>query len=104
MCDNVSVHKGKQVQQWLASHPRFVPVFTPVHCSWMNQIEQWFSILTRKRLRIADFADKTHLAAQLALFVDQWNAHAHPFRWSTRSVAKVMAECQPQIPQETLAA
>ena len=98
VCDNVSVHKGKQVQAWLALHPRFRLVFTPVHCSWMNQVEQWFSILARKRLRIADFTDKTHLADQLARFVAQWNVRAHPFRWSSKSVAKVMAKCQP--PQE----
>ncbi len=39
-------------------HPRFVFHHPPVHCSWMNQVEQWFSILQRKRLKIADFADK----------------------------------------------
>ncbi len=94
-CDNVSVHPGKQVQAWLALHPRFRLVSTPVHCSWMNQVEQWFSILQRKRLRIADFADKTHLAEQLARFVAQWNLRAHPFRWSSKSAAKVMAKCQP---------
>jgi transposase len=52
--DNLSVHKGKQVQAWLQSHPRFTFFFVPVHCSWMNQVEQWFSILQRKRLRISD--------------------------------------------------
>jgi hypothetical protein len=43
--DNVRMHKGKQVQAWLAKHPRFVWHFPPVHGSWMNQVEQWFSIL-----------------------------------------------------------
>jgi DDE superfamily endonuclease len=37
--DNLSVHKGKQVQTWLQSHPRFVCWFLTVHCSWMNQVE-----------------------------------------------------------------
>lgn len=92
--DNVRMHKGKQVQAWLAKHPRFVFHFPPVHCSWMNQVEQWFSILQRKRLRIADFADKKHLAQRLLAFVDEWNEHAHPFQWSTKSVAKVMAKCE----------
>jgi transposase len=91
--DNVRMHKGKQVQAWLAKHPRFVFSFPPVHCSWMNQVEQWFSILQRKRLRIADFADKPHLAQRLMAFVAEWNEHAHPFPWSTKSVAKVMAKC-----------
>ncbi len=55
VCDNVSVHHGKQVKKWLAAHPRFVLHFTPVHCSWMNQVEQWFGILKRKRLTLPHF-------------------------------------------------
>jgi hypothetical protein len=39
LADNVSVHHGKLVQQWLDDHPRFVAHFTPVHCSWMNPVE-----------------------------------------------------------------
>jgi transposase len=92
--DNLPMHKGKQVQAWLARHPRFVFHYPPVHCSWMNQVEQWFSILQRKRLVIADFADKAMLAERLLTFVSQWNEHAHPFHWSTKSAAKVMAKCQ----------
>jgi transposase len=92
--DNVRMHKGKQVQAWLAKHPRFVFHFPPVHCSWMNQVEQWFSILQRQRLQIADFVDKQQLAERLMAFVAEWNNHAHPFRWSTKSVAKVMAKCE----------
>jgi transposase len=79
--DNSSVHKGKQVRTWLVAHPRFVCWFLPVHCSWMNQIEQWFSLVQRKRLMA---------------FVAEWNAHAHPFNWSTKSAAKVMAKHQAQ--------
>ena len=91
VCDNVSAHHGKEVRKWFAKHPRFVVHFTPVHCSWMNQVEQWFSILQRKRLRIVDFASKDHLHVQLEQFIREWNMHAHPFNWSTKSVAKVMA-------------
>jgi transposase len=92
--DNLKMHKGKQVQAWLAAHPRFVFHHPPVHCSWMNQVEQWFSILQRKRLRIADFADKAALAERLQAFIAEWNQVAHPFQWSTKSVAKVMAKCE----------
>src|SRR5436305_3979903 len=103
--DNLRMHKGKQVQAWLAQHPRFVFHHPPVHCSWMNQVEQWFGILKRKRLRIADFADKERLAEQLTAFIQQWNEVAHPFAWSTKSVAKVMAKCEPAplAPTEPLA-
>jgi transposase len=92
VCDNVSTHHGKEVLHWSVKHPRFVFHFTPVHCSWMNQVEQWFSIFQRKRLRIADFESTAHLQAKIGQFICEWNQHAHPFNWSTKSVAKVMAE------------
>ena len=92
--DNLRMHKGKQVQAWLAQHPRFVFHHPPVHCSWMNQVEQWFSILQRKRLAIADFADKAELAERLQAFIKEWNEVAHPFKWTTKSVTKIMAKCQ----------
>ena len=92
--DNLVMHKGKQVRAWLAKHPRFVFHHPPVHCSWMNQVEQWLSILRRKRLRIADFASKEHLAERLMAFVREWNEIAHPFNWTSKSVAKVMAKCR----------
>jgi transposase len=92
--DNVRMHKGKRVQAWLAVHPRFVFHHPPVHCSWMNQVEQWFGIARRKRLRIADFASKEQLAERLMAFIREWNEIAHPFNWTAKSVAKVMAKCQ----------
>ncbi len=92
--DNLRMHKGKQVQAWLAKHPRFVFHHPPIHCSWMNQVEQWFGILKRKRLRIADFPGKDHLAERLMAFIKEWNEIAHPFNWTKKSVAKVMAKCQ----------
>jgi transposase len=91
VCDNVSTHHGQEVQKWFINHPRFVVHFTPVHWSWMNQVEQWFSILQRKRLRIVDFDSKDHLHAKIRQFIHEWNQQAHPCNWSTKSVAKVMA-------------
>jgi hypothetical protein len=91
VCDNLRVHKGKKVMQWLNKHPRFTFHFTPVHCSWMSQMEQWFSILQRKRFRIADFASLDDLRDKLYQFIEQWNSKARPFKWTTTSVAKIMA-------------
>ena len=65
----------------------------------MNQVEQWFSILQRKRLCIADFADKAALAERLQAFIREWNEVAHPFAWSTKSVARIMAKCEPALPE-----
>jgi transposase len=95
ICDNARAHTGTHVRVWLQSHPRFVVHFTPVHCSWLNQVEQWFSILQRKRLRIVDFVSKADLEAKLLQFIAEWNTVAHPFNWTTKSVAKVMAEAVP---------
>ena len=95
--DNVRMHKGKLVQEWLSAHPRFECHFPPVHCSWLNQVEQWFSILQRKRFRIADFESLEHLAERLQTFIKEWNAKAHPFNWTSKSAAKVMAKCDKQL-------
>lgn len=92
LADNVSVHHGKVVQQWLAAHPRFVAHFTPVHCSWMNPVEQWFSILRRKRLRSPNFADLTALQWAIRQFIAEWNEHAHPFRWTAASFDIILAK------------
>lgn len=99
--DNLRMHKGKQVQAWLGKHTRFVFHHPPVHCSWMNQVEQWFSILQRKRLAIADFADKAELAERLQAYIRAWNEVAHPFKWSTKSVTKIMAKCGQPLPKDT---
>lgn len=98
--DNVRMHKGKQVQAWLEKHPRFVFHHPPVHCSWMNQVEQWFGVLQRKRLGIADFADKAALAERLHAFIAEWNQVAHPFQWTAKSFDKVLAKCQLPTPTD----
>jgi transposase len=90
LCDNLSVHSGKLTRAWLAAHPRFQMHFTPVHCSWMNQVEQWFSILQRKRLRAPNFADLADLEVKILEFIAEWNATAHPFHWTAKSFDKVL--------------
>jgi hypothetical protein len=91
ICDNVSTHGGKLVRAWLARHPRFRMYFTPVHCSWMNQIEQWFSILQRKRLTAPNFASLEDLERKIEAFIQEWNQQAHPFKWTAKSFEKVLA-------------
>jgi hypothetical protein len=98
LADNVSVHHGKAVQRWLAGHPRFVPHFTPVHCSWMNQVEQWFGILQRKRLRQPNFADLAALTAAILRFITEWNTVAHPFHWTAQSFDKILAKAEAALP------
>jgi transposase len=99
LCDNLSVHHGKLVRAWLAKHPRFQMHFTPVHCSWMNQVEQWFSILQRKRLSAPNFADLHALEERVLAFIDEWNAHAHPFNWTAKSFDKTIAKIDAAVAQ-----
>jgi hypothetical protein len=99
VCDNVSIHKGKLAQLWLKRHPRFKMHHTPVHCSWMNQVEQWFSILRRKRLVAPNFADLDEVAAKIEQFVTEWNEVAHPFKWSEISFSKTLAKVDYEISQ-----
>jgi transposase len=95
ICDNLSVHKGKKVMRWLSNHPRFSFHFTSVHCSWMNQVEQWFSIFKRKRFKIANFTSIEDLRDKIYLYIEKWNRTAHPFKWTTKSVTKIMAYAAP---------
>ena len=58
-------------------------VYTPKHCSWMNQIEIWFSILARRLLRRESFRSGRELSARIRAFIDYFNATlAKPFRWT----------------------
>ena len=92
VCDNVSTHHGKLVRAWLEAHPRFQIHFTPVHCSWMNQVEQWFSILQRKRMVAPNFNDLADLEAKIGTFIEEWNQVAHPFAWTSASFEKILAK------------
>jgi len=89
ICDNVSTHHGKELTKYIKAHPRFQLHFTPVHCSWMNQVEQWFSILKRKRLTFSHFKSKDDLRDKLYLFIEQWNEHAHAFKWNDKTRTKL---------------
>ena len=92
ICDNYPTHNGKEVRKWLDTRPRFVFHFTPKHCSWVNQVEQWFSILQRKRFRIVDFESKADLKLKIDQFIVEWNQIAHPFTWTEKSFDKILAK------------
>ena len=57
--------------------------YTPRHCSWLNQIEIWFSILVRKVLRRGNFTSTDDLRAKVLAFIAYFNrTMAQPFRWT----------------------
>jgi transposase len=80
--DNLQVHKTPEVNAWLDDHPRWTFHFTPTHASWLNQIELFFSILTRRLLRRGIFTSQTDLHDQLLKFIDRYNPTAKPFAWT----------------------
>jgi transposase len=80
--DNGSSHRGQRAIDRLAQrHPNTVMVHTPVHASWLNQAEIYFSIAQRKVLTPNDFTDLADVAARLEAFEDRYNFTAKPFNW-----------------------
>jgi transposase len=81
--DNGSSHRGERAAEELrARHPRIVVVHTPVHASWLNQIEQYFSVLQRKVLTPNDLASLTELADRIAAFGERYSSLGKPFAWT----------------------
>jgi hypothetical protein len=81
--DNGSSHRGQKADQRLRSRwPSIIPVHTPVHASWLNQVEIYFSIIQRKVLTPGDFASLAKLEAALLAFQYRYEKSAAPFRWT----------------------
>ena len=80
--DNGSSHTSRATHAWLAAHPRFAVTYTPKHASWLNMIEQWFGVLTRRLLRRGDFTSRDDLDAKITAFTIRYNKNARPYKWS----------------------
>lgn len=80
--DNSSTHKTPEVRTWLASHPRVHFHFTPTGASWLNMVEAWFGILTRKSVRRGSFDTVRALIKHIRLYIDRWNVNPTPFVWT----------------------
>ncbi|MEY9997300.1 transposase [Streptomyces sp. V4I8] len=80
--DNGSSHRGQKAADRLtAAFPNAVLVHTPVHASWLNQVEIYFSVVQRKVVSPNDFPDLAQVADRLRAFEDRYNATAQPFQW-----------------------
>jgi len=81
--DNGSSHRGERAAEELrARHPRLVVVHTPVHASWLNQIELYFSIIQRKVLTPNDLYSLTDLIQRIRAFGERYSALGKPFAWT----------------------
>jgi transposase len=111
--DNLDIHRSESLVRWVAAESdlaielgekgktgilhnrqsraaflsdkthRIVFHYTPKHCSWLNQIEIWFSILVRKLLLRGSFTSVEDLKAKVLAFIDYYNrTMAKPFKWT----------------------
>ena len=83
--DNLNTHKPKR-DQWLARHKTVHFHYTPTHASWLNQIEIWFSILSRRALKAASFTSPAQVREAIDLFIKAYNENAAPFEWTKEKV------------------
>jgi transposase len=80
--DNGSDHRGQAaVKRLAAAHPNAIMIHTPVHASWLNQVEVFFSIIQKKVVSPNDFSSLEKLSETLLAFVDRYNKTAKPFSW-----------------------
>ena len=89
--DNASTHGTPVVQAWLATHPQIHVHFTPKGASWLNLVEAWFSILTRKSVRRGSFETVRALVRHIERYLAEWNAHPTPFVW-TKAPADIITK------------
>ena len=80
--DNGSDHRGQAAIRRLATaHPNAIMIHTPVHASWVNQIEIFFSVIQKKVVSPNDFASLDDLSRTLLAFIERYNQTARPFNW-----------------------
>lgn len=80
--DNSSTHSTPEVRAWLDAHPRIHLHFTPTGASWLNMVEAWFGILTRKSVRRGSFSSVKALIRHIEDYITHWNDNPTPFVWT----------------------
>jgi transposase len=91
--DNLSAHKSAPVRKWLADprRARWHLHFTPTSASWLNLIEGWFSVLTRRALLTASFDSVGQFADTIDVWASHWNDDPQPFIW-TKTVEEIITK------------
>lgn len=83
IADNLSVHKNKEVRQWLEGKRKMQIHYTPTYSSWLNQVEIWFNIMTKDVLKGGIWKSTKQLTDQLMEYVQTYNkTRAKPFQWT----------------------
>ncbi len=81
IADNLSAHKTKQVDVFLAEHPRVHMHFTPTYSSWLNQVELWFAKVERDVIARGVFTSVPDLKRKLMRYVRKYNEQRKPVKW-----------------------
>jgi len=81
IADNLSAHKTKRVQQFLADHPRVQIHFTPTYSSWLNQVELWFAKIERDVIARGVFTSTADLKKKLLRYIRQYNKEPKTVKW-----------------------
>jgi transposase len=82
IADNYATHKHPKVRQWLADHGRWVFHFTPTSASWINAVEGFFSVITRRRIRRGVFTSVADLQCAIRGYIREHNRSPKPFVWT----------------------
>jgi len=89
--DNYATHKHPKVLAWLSRHPRWTFHFTPTSASWLNAVENFFSKMTRQRIRRGVFRSIADLQTVINAYLTEHNASPKPFLW-TKSAEAILAK------------
>jgi transposase len=95
--DNLKTHRTKLIHDWLLKRPRFHLHFTPTSASWLNLVECWFSLLSRRRLARGIFMSTADLEAAIHAYIAETNVAPKPFVWTKTAddiLASVARFCQ----------
>ena len=80
--DNLSAHKTRQVEAFLAEHPQLHLHFTPTYASWLNQVELWFTRIERDVIARGIFTSVPDLARKLLRYIRRYNHAPRPVKWT----------------------
>jgi transposase len=89
--DNYATHKHPKVLEWLADHPRWTFHFTPTSGSWLNAVENFFSVLTRRAIRRGVFKSVADLQDAIRAYIRRQNSDPTPFVW-TKPAETILAK------------
>jgi transposase len=95
--DNLKTHRTRLVHDWLVKRPRFHLHFTPTSASWLDLVECWFALLTRRRLQRGAFTSTGELEQAILAYIAETTADPKPFVWRKTAddvLASVARFCQ----------